>query len=722
MIKVSIIVPVYNTSQYLRRCLDSCVYQSLQEIEIVIVNDCSPDMRDTVIMKEYEQKYSEKIRCIWNTENKKNGGARNVGILAASGEYILCVDADDYIDLDMCKELYESSISGKSDMAVCDYLLLQNGKMNEMSVHVDLFNYPFGFSSVCCVVMIKKSLIIENGLFFPENILSEDNMILLWYLAAEKISKVDKYFYYYYRRKGSSVVSNDFEAPYFTFVDFLHVVNSLKGYDFWEKINQKTIDNTVVPVICKRLYDHALRVFKRYNDKFQDYSEDVIKVLDRYDVNFHQQIFDNTSYGKLICLSLTYMRDNVRNKSFTCNFGEFYDNLQKQILIARAEEMLPYIGDKKVVFWGAGIRGKRYTGIFEEAGLEFAITDLNEGVIGKKIGQTHSVLQWDELKGNCDIVFVTPIGILDEVEQRIKQEKPEISVYDIQKCLDIGRLVSGSSKNDTVQANANLKMGYDKNNVKYGLNINENREKKIIVSLTTFPKRINYAYYVIDMMLKQTLKPDKVILVLSKEEFNDITSPDDYLNLEKRGLTILYVDGNIRSYKKYLDVMQYYPDDIVITVDDDIIYPNNLIETLYNSYTKYPQSVSAIRTHKIKYDTTGELLPYKKWMFDYCTTNEPSHDLMAIGCGGILYPPGCLHTDAFNIDKIKQLCLDADDIWLKIMELRNGTKVCCAGDGSRVISITGSQEVALSKENLDNDRNDSIIKKCMEYFGLNNFC
>lgn len=716
MTKVSIIIPVYNVSQYLRRCLDSCVYQTLEDIEIVVVNDCSPDMRDTVIMKEYETKYPGKIMCIWHNENKKNGGARNTGIRAAHGEYILCVDADDCIDINMCSELYDSIIINGSDMAVCDYYLLQNGQVTEVKINVDISEHPFGISTVCWVVMIKKALINDYELFFPEYILTEDNITFLWYMAATKISKVDKCFYFYYRRKGSSVVGNDFEMPFFTLVDLLNVVCDIKKYSFWEELSQDAIENVAVPIICKKLYDHITKVYNNYKNQFQWYCEEIVKVIESYNVNFNNPVFKKSNYGKLIGLTLIYIKDRIQSDYFTESFSEFYRDMQKRILLVNIDKLLLDTNDRKVTLWGAGVRGKRYIEFLEEAGLDFTVTDMNEGFHGKDIGQFHKIVNWDDLKDECDIVFVTPIGALDDVMKKVEKENRAIEVYDIQNYLDQSGLVSDN--NNTAEKNKKLVAEYNKNSSIYGLYTGDNREKKIIISLTTYPKRISYAIYVIDMMLRQTMKPDKVVLVLSKEEFGGTTLSDDYINLEQRGLTILYVDDNMRSFKKYINVIQNYPDDIVITVDDDMVYSERLIEILYNSYLKHPESVSAIRTHKIQYDATGELLPYNKWMFDFCTMHEPSFALMAIGCGGVLYPPGCLHTDAFANDKIKQLCLDADDIWLKIMELRNGIKVCCAGDGSKIISITGSQESALWRENLYNGRNDSIIKKCMEFYGI----
>ena len=112
-IKISLIVPVYNVADYLRRCLDSCVYQTLDDVEVIVVNDSSPDERDAQIMREYENKYPQKVRCLWHNENRNLGGARNTGIAAAKGEYLFFIDSDDYITVEACQLLY--SLAKKHD-------------------------------------------------------------------------------------------------------------------------------------------------------------------------------------------------------------------------------------------------------------------------------------------------------------------------------------------------------------------------------------------------------------------------------------------------------------------------------------------------------------------------------------------------------------------------------------------------------------------------------
>ena len=115
MKKVSVIVPVYNTKQYLKRCMDALVKQTLEDIEIVAVNDGSTD--DSLqMLKEYEEKYPEKVRVL----SKENGGqatARNLGIRECTGEYIGFADSDDYIDTTMFEKMYRKH---KHEKSQCD--------------------------------------------------------------------------------------------------------------------------------------------------------------------------------------------------------------------------------------------------------------------------------------------------------------------------------------------------------------------------------------------------------------------------------------------------------------------------------------------------------------------------------------------------------------------------------------------------------------------------
>ena len=112
--KISIIIPVYNVEKYLRECLDSCINQTLADIEIICVDDCSPD-NSIKILEEYQAK-DYRIKIFRHEKNKNLGAARNTGIQNAIGEYVWFVDSDDYIDTKACQILYDAIKEFNVDM------------------------------------------------------------------------------------------------------------------------------------------------------------------------------------------------------------------------------------------------------------------------------------------------------------------------------------------------------------------------------------------------------------------------------------------------------------------------------------------------------------------------------------------------------------------------------------------------------------------------------
>ncbi len=253
---------------------------------------------------------------------------------------------------------------------------------------------------------------------------------------------------------------------------------------------------------------------------------------------------------------------------------------------------------------------------------------------------------------------------------------------------------------------------------KNGINTTENRDKKIIVSLTSIPSRIKTLNLCIESLLRQTMKPDKIILYLDNVS-EKVELPRKLLDQTKRGLTIEYCDKiDLRSHTKYFYVMQEFPNDIIITVDDDVYYNKNTIKQLWESYKKHPNCVSCIKMHEIKFKGK-EIMPYNSWKMNIYgkETTSPNKNYMAIGAGGILYPPKAIDKEAFNKEEIKEKCLKADDIWLKYMELKNEVKVVRAIEKKCYIhNITNTQKEALFKDNLINSENDIYIKNLLSKY------
>lgn len=253
---------------------------------------------------------------------------------------------------------------------------------------------------------------------------------------------------------------------------------------------------------------------------------------------------------------------------------------------------------------------------------------------------------------------------------------------------------------------------------KYGLNTKENRDKKVIISLTSYPARLSKIHICINSLLHQKYKPDKILLYLGNDsEEADISK--QLKKLEKYGLEIRRGYENIRPHKKYFYALQEYPNDIIITVDDDVIYDSRFTESLMCSYSKFPGAVSARRVHRMV-KTNNELLPYVDWEFECNSLLVPSMELMAIGVGGILYPPYCMNSEVLNLDNIKRICLDADDIWLKFMQVMNGTPVVWVKSKfPHPVEISRTQETALYKSNLNNNRNDLYINQMEGEYNIN---
>jgi len=204
MPKVSIIVPVYNVEKYLRKCLDSLVNQTLKDIEIIIINDSSPDNSDLII-KEYEEKYPDIIKSYL----KPNGGianTRNFGLSKVTGEYFGFLDSDDYAKLDMFEKLYQSAKENDSDMVVSNFIWKYDDKeVNHQEgpykAGKDVFEHIF---TALWNKIYRTETIRQSQVLFPDGLRYEDTSFLYRIIPSIKtVSFVDEYFVYYVQRQGS---------------------------------------------------------------------------------------------------------------------------------------------------------------------------------------------------------------------------------------------------------------------------------------------------------------------------------------------------------------------------------------------------------------------------------------------------------------------------------------------------------------------------------------
>lgn len=245
--------------------------------------------------------------------------------------------------------------------------------------------------------------------------------------------------------------------------------------------------------------------------------------------------------------------------------------------------------------------------------------------------------------------------------------------------------------------------------------------KRVIVSLTSYPGRIGFVHQVIRSLFAQTVLPDTIVLYLSRDEFpnGNVDLPDSLLSCCGFDFEIRWVSGNMKSHKKYLYAVKDFPDALVITVDDDIVCRNTLVGELLEGYRRFPGCVPAIRCHIINFTSDGYVAPYMDWIHESGNTfsktlNHPSMRLCPTSGAGMLLAPGSLPPEAFDEWAIRSTCLDADDLWLKVMTSLAGWPSVSLPGWQGVISIEGSQDQALWSTN-SRGGNDSAFAAIRSY-------
>lgn len=253
-----------------------------------------------------------------------------------------------------------------------------------------------------------------------------------------------------------------------------------------------------------------------------------------------------------------------------------------------------------------------------------------------------------------------------------------------------------------------------------GINKDTNRKEKIIVSLTSFPGRINEVWICIESLMRQTFKPDAIELWLSLKQFPDRVIPQKLQRYEQRGLRINWVEDDIRSYKKYYYSIQAHPDACIVTVDDDVYYPSDMLQNLITLHERFPRCVCANRVHLIQYGKNGEIKPYRKWKHNYgCKKPTPLPRLFVTGIGGVLYPPLSLDSMVMDIAKAREICPMADDVWLNFSAYRKSTLIVGSGKYNKdFINVGQTQKEKLVAQNVMSGGNDKQIEAVIKYLNI----
>lgn len=248
---------------------------------------------------------------------------------------------------------------------------------------------------------------------------------------------------------------------------------------------------------------------------------------------------------------------------------------------------------------------------------------------------------------------------------------------------------------------------------------NEKRSPRLVVSLTSFPARIKYVPIVLKRMLTQTVKPDEIVLYLSKEQFPlfEKELPTELLEMKNYGIKIAWCEGDIKAYKKFIPALQQYSEDIIVIIDDDLIYPTDHLEKLVKAHEMFPDSIIASRVHEIKYDESGKIIPYSMWQKECCyDTYQIKQNWFFTGGAGTLLPPHVFKEEILNVAVIENLCPWADDIWLNIHAAIANASIVNIATNAILRRIDGTQENRLEDINCFQNQNDVQLKNVMDYY------
>lgn len=289
MVDISIIVPIYNASKYLKKCLDSLVNQTKKELEFILINDGSTDDSESII-----KSYSDTRIKYFKRSNHGIGKTRNFGINKSAGKYIMFLDSDDYLEDNACEELYKKIDKGSLDLIVCDFYRV-NGDSKEVEKVTsfkntslkDNPNLLLNINLAPWNKIYRSSLIKNNNIKFIEDLKYEDApFVALSLLKSKKIGKVDK---------------------------------TLINYTIHEKSETTVRDKRVFDII--KIVDIIRNYFKEYSWSREVVDTLSIKILVNYNIQ-GRYIKDKNIRNEFIDSTFSYFKKNIPNYKSNIYFKE----------------------------------------------------------------------------------------------------------------------------------------------------------------------------------------------------------------------------------------------------------------------------------------------------------------------------------------------------------------------------------------------------------------
>lgn len=442
MIKVSVVVTVYNGEKYLCECLNSIITQTLKELEIICIDDASVDAT-VAILKKYRE-CDSRIRIITNKTNCYAGTARNQGLKEACGKYIIFLDADDIFEADMLQTAYEKAEKGKADICI----------MKEDEFHTNVRkNIPYPYAHVFIKSLatresfspkevksilfslwngwawdklFRREFIINNKLYFQEMRTTNDAFFVHAALAcAKKVTVVDQFFIHH-RTHLSASLSNTRSLSWKCCFLYLSRLKAflIEQSLFWEY--EQSFHNWA----CEFLYWNY-QTLDEANRKEMFY---LLREFILDDLNLHishGQDFFNAFHKYFIDRISTCQEYESANLPIT-EFDKYvrtYEENEEKI-----EKLFDYItkNSYSTGIWGAGDRGKAFLFVYGDKSFIKNIYDKDSNKKGQILEGGHAVGLFDEAASNqSQFILVTNASYYPETVEIVKEKNPDIKVFDL---------------------------------------------------------------------------------------------------------------------------------------------------------------------------------------------------------------------------------------------------------------------------------------------------
>ncbi|WP_249020833.1 hypothetical protein [Conexibacter sp. S30A1] len=221
------------------------------------------------------------------------------------------------------------------------------------------------------------------------------------------------------------------------------------------------------------------------------------------------------------------------------------------------------------------------------------------------------------------------------------------------------------------------------------------------------------------------MRANRVVVSLLEPEFPERRLPAWLERLARRGrIEIIWTDGDLRSYAKLIPALRVHPDRVIVTADDDVLYPPGWLEGLVRTADRLPGTIVGYRARPVCTRPGGTLRPYNEWTPDQLAELDldgvSATQVMLTGVGGVLYPPGALPDEVMDVELARSLCPTADDVWFWAMELKAGARLAVIPPGYRDFGASrGSQaNGTLVAVNVDGGANDRQIRSVLDRFAL----